>query len=81
MHLPFLGFERNRKRDFNRLLNTTILVKIFKIHQLSAKSMLVTDVGDFFVGDNFEMLKIFYIYEKSRQHNDSVANIIKMSRT
>ena len=43
--------------------------------------MLVTDVGDFFVGDDFEMLKIFYIYEKSRQHNDSVANIIKMSRT
>jgi len=34
MHLPFLGFERNRKRDFYRLLNTTLFVKIFKIHKI-----------------------------------------------
>ena len=33
MHLPFLGFERNRKRDFNRLLNTTLFVKILKIRK------------------------------------------------
>ena len=29
MHLPFLGFERNRKRDFNRLLNTTHFLSKF----------------------------------------------------
>ena len=54
--------------------------------------MLVIDVGDKYVGDNFEMLvtdlrfwwRIKYIKnhqhnENSRQHNNSVTNILNLS--